>query len=221
MAPSSGTTATLPRVRVKQRRSTASTIFRILLGYGIFIIVAIIIVICLLGFAIYSQARHDETAPADAILVMGTAQYDGRPSPTLQARLDHALQLYHEHYAPVIVLTGGKAPGDVYSEAQAGYDYLLDKGVPDTALIMVPDGRTSYTSLEYASKVLIAHSDRKVLMVSDAFHEFRIKHMASDLGLKPLASPTHTSPIKNGSWLEKRYMIREIGAYIDYVLFKG
>ncbi|HLI50415.1 MAG TPA: YdcF family protein [Thermomicrobiaceae bacterium] len=221
MAPSSGTTATLPRVQIKRRRSTAATIFRVLLGFAVAIVVAIIIIICWLGIAIYSQARHDETAPADAILVMGTAQYDGRPSPVLQARLDHALQLYQEHYAPVIVLTGGKAPGDVYSEAQAGYDYLEAHGVPASALIAVPDGRTSYTSIEAASKVLIAHSDRKVLMVSDAFHEFRIKHMASDLGLKPLASPTHTSPIKNGSWLEKKYMIREIGAYIDYVLFKG
>lgn len=185
------------------------------------IIVAGILSISVLALAIFAQSRHDETAPADAIVVLGTAQWDGRPSTTFQARLDHALELYRDGYAPVVVLTGGVAEGDRYSEADVGRDYLRDQGIPDDALISAPEGQTSVESLRAAEELMAGRSIQSVLLVSDPFHMFRVKRMAEDLGLNPLASPTWTSPIRPDSKLEYRYMGRELVAYLAYVFLKG
>ncbi len=184
-------------------------------------LVAGILSLSVLALAIFAQARHDETAPAEAIVVLGTAQWDGRPSTTFQARLDHALDLYRDGYAPVVVLTGGVAEGDQYSEADVGRDYLRDQGVPDDALVSAPEGQTSVQSLRAAYDLMAGRSIQKVLLVSDPFHMFRVKRMAEDLGLKPLASPTWTSPIRPDSQLEYRYMGRELAAYLAYVFLKG
>lgn len=185
------------------------------------IVVAGVLSLTLLALAIFAQARQDETAPADAIVVLGTAQWDGRPSTTFQARLDHALDLYRDGYAPVVVLTGGVAEGDRYSEADVGRNYLREQGVPDDALISAPEGQTSVESLRAAYNLMAGRSIQTVLLVSDPFHMFRVKRMAEDLGLKPLASPTWTSPIRPDSELEYRYMGRELVAYLAYVFLKG
>ena len=185
------------------------------------ILVAGVLSIVLLALAIFAQSRHDETAPSDAIVVLGTAQWDGRPSTTFQARLDHALDLYRDSYAPVVVLTGGVAVGDRYSEADVGRNYLRDRGVPDDAMISASEGQTSVESLRAAHGLMAGRSIHTVLLVSDPFHMFRVKRMAEDLGLKPLASPTWTSPIRPDSELEYRYMGRELVAYLAYVFLNG
>ncbi|MBX6341001.1 MAG: YdcF family protein [Thermomicrobiaceae bacterium] len=204
----------------RRRRSPLRSLLRVVAFAVVATIALAALALGLLALAIYWDARHDETAPADAIIVLGTAQWNGRPSTTLRARLDHALELYRQGYAPLIVLTGGVGTGDTYSEAEVGRDYLREQGVPDTALLAVPAGRTSYQSLAEARNALAARAMRRVLLVSDPFHMFRVKRMASDLGLSPLASPTQTSPIRKGSELEYRYMARELAAYLAYIFVR-
>jgi uncharacterized SAM-binding protein YcdF (DUF218 family) len=188
-------------------------VFSVLAVFGGFIALGII------GLAVINQARQDEAAPADAIVVLGTAQWDGRPSTTFRARLDHAHGLYQQGYAGLIVLTGGIAPGDVYSEADVGYTYLRDQGVPTEHLLSVPVGLNSRESLEAAAAQLSARGQQSVILVSDAFHMFRVKQIAEDLGLSALGSPTTTSPIRPGSPAEQHYVVREVFAYVNYLFF--
>jgi uncharacterized SAM-binding protein YcdF (DUF218 family) len=169
----------------------------------------------LLVVAILHQARVDERAPADAIVVLGAAQWNGRPSTDLKARLDHAYDLYHDGYAPMIVLTGGTGPGDIYSESSVSRDYLASRGVPENAMRMV-GGLSTWQNLQEARSSEL-REDERVLLVSDPFHMFRVKRMAQDLGLVALTSPTNTSPIRPNSSLEYRYVARETLAYLAYL----
>lgn len=169
----------------------------------------------ILVFSIMHQARLDERAPADVIVVLGTAQWNGRPSPDLQARLDHAYDLYHEGYAPMIVLTGGTGPGDTYSESGVSKTYLEGRGVPASAMRTV-GGLTTWQNLQEARATQLRDNE-KVLLVSDPFHMFRVKRMAEDLGLIAFTSPTQTSPIRPNTPLEYRYVVRECFAYLAYL----
>jgi uncharacterized SAM-binding protein YcdF (DUF218 family) len=182
-------------------------------------IVLVGITLGLIALAIINQARQDEAAPAEAIMVLGTAQWDGRPSTTFRARLDHAHDLYRQGYADLVVLTGGTAPGDVYSEAEVGASYLRSLGVPDEHLLSVPVGLNTRESIEAAAAELRTREREHVIMVSDAFHMFRVKQMASNEGLDPLGSPTTTSPIRQGSPAEQHYVVREVFAYVNYLVF--
>lgn len=155
-----------------------------------------------LGFTAYQvhqAAGLDQAAPAQAIVVMGAAQYDGTPSPDLAARLDHAYDLWHRGYSALLVVLGGRQPGDVFTEAQAAQGYLESKGVPDADVIAVGEGNDSWQSLSAAAPVLVHRGAHRVILVSDPFHSDRIRSMASRLGLNPLVSPTRTSPIKGTS----------------------
>jgi uncharacterized SAM-binding protein YcdF (DUF218 family) len=140
------------------------------------------------------SARQDQREQVDAIVVLGAAQYDGTPSPALQGRLDHALELYEAGLAPQIVLTGSKQPEDRFTEAFAGYRYLTQQGVPDEALTIVDDGASTYESLAAASRVLRDQGDERVLLVSDSYHNRRLKGIASELGLDAFVAPTAGSP---------------------------
>lgn len=169
-----------------------------------------------LGAIVY-WSRSSSTGMADAIVVLGAAQYAGRPSPVLRARLDHALELWHAGRAPRIVLTGGRRPGDQISEAAAGKRYLVRRGVPTQAILLEPAGRTSLQSIQGASTLLselsefhdsLATANPRVLLVSDPFHMLRLDLLARLHGLIPMPSPTRTSPISaNKAVLE--YMLRE------------
>lgn len=152
-------------------------------------------------------------------MVLGTAQWDGQPSTTFRARLDHAHSLYEQGYAQFIVLTGGVAPGDVYSEADVGHSYLQNRGVPPENLLSVPIGLNSRESLEAAAEQLIARDQRSVILVSDPFHMFRVKQIAGNLDLSAKGSPTTTSPIRPGTPAEQHYVIREVFAYVNYLFF--
>ena len=148
------------------------------------------------GYQVHQEAGLDQAAPAQAIVVLGAAQYDGTPSPDLAARLSHAFDLWRRRYSTLVVVTGGRQPGDVFTEAQAAQGYLESKGVPDSEVVAVGQGSDSWQSLSAVSRVLAGRGAHRVILVSDPFHSDRIRSMASRLGLDPLVSPTRTSPIR-------------------------
>jgi uncharacterized SAM-binding protein YcdF (DUF218 family) len=138
---------------------------------------------------VYRSSQNDGATSADAIIVLGAAQYNGRPSPVLQQRLDHALELYEAQLAPTIVLTGGRQAGDLYTEATAGYMYLRQHGVPDEALLKEVDGTSTWESLSASARFLIARDKTKVVLVTDGYHAMRVGAIADDLGLDASVSP--------------------------------
>ncbi|MCZ7569689.1 MAG: YdcF family protein [Ardenticatenaceae bacterium] len=172
----------------------------------------------LMVLLIYRQATRDEAAPADAIVVLGTSQWNGRPSPVLRARLDHALALYQAGLAPRIITTGGHGGDPRFSEASVGRRYLIDRGVPPAAIAMEETGRNSWESLVAAEALLRPLGARQVLLVSDPFHMRRLKVMAARLGLEPLGSPTRTSPISHRHLVEFAYVLREVVSLTHYRL---
>jgi uncharacterized SAM-binding protein YcdF (DUF218 family) len=140
------------------------------------------------AFQVWRAARQDQAAPADAIVVLGAAQYDGRPSPVYRARLDHAADLYALDLAPVVVVTGGRRPGDRFTEAAAGAGYLAAHGVPEEAIVLESGGSDSWTSLQAAARVL--GDRREVLLVSSPYHALRTRHIAAEVGLDGRSSPS-------------------------------
>jgi uncharacterized SAM-binding protein YcdF (DUF218 family) len=154
-------------------------------------------------------SQQDQRRPADAIVVLGAAQYNGRPSPVLRARLDHALQLYREGLAPRIVVTGGVGRGDTTSEATAARNYLLHRKVPARAVIAQPQGRSTQASMTAVAGWLEAAHLRRVILVSDPFHMFRLRLEARRTGLEAYTSPTESSPISDNPVLELRYLAAE------------
>jgi uncharacterized SAM-binding protein YcdF (DUF218 family) len=156
---------------------------------------------------VWWASRRDDARPAQAIVVLGAAQYNGRPSPVLRARLDHALDLWRRQLAPFLVVTGGRQPGDNFTEATASADYLIAAGVPDADILREVSGRTTWESLAAASRFLRQRGITKVLLVSDPFHSERLVAIASELKLTGYASPTRTSPIRG--WSAVPYFGRE------------
>jgi uncharacterized SAM-binding protein YcdF (DUF218 family) len=171
-------------------------------------IVAVVVTYYLVTFVqVWLASRRDQARPAQAIVVLGAAQYDGRPSEVLRARLDHAVELYRDDLAPVIVVTGGRQPGDRFTEATAAADYLHTKGVPDRDIKREVTGRSSWQSLAAAANFLRAEGIDQVLLVSDPFHSLRLTSMAGELDLDGRSSPTRTSPIHG--FTELRFIARE------------
>lgn len=166
--------------------------------------------------AIYWQARTDQTQTVDAIVVLGTAQYNGRPSPVLKARLDRALSVYNAGAAPLVIVTGGRQPGDAFTEAEAGRNYLIEHGVPEDAILMENQGTDSWESMSGVATMLKAQGLKRVLIVSDGFHLFRLKLMARDLGLDAYASAATDSPIQGSQ--EFSYVLREAAGVTLHLL---
>jgi uncharacterized SAM-binding protein YcdF (DUF218 family) len=160
------------------------------------VIVAAIAYVAFSFAQVLYAARLVQDRRVQAIIVLGAAQYNGVPSPDLASRLSHALVLWRRHLAPLIVVTGGKEPGDVYTEATAGATYLAARGVPQADIVRVVQGRDTWQSFTAVEAVLDARHITRVLLVSDPFHDERIRLMASAVGLTPFVSPTHTSPIR-------------------------
>lgn len=152
-------------------------------------------------YQVHDTGQGDEARPVDAIVVMGAAQYDGRPSPQLAARLDHALALWQQGLADVVVVTGGRLPGDRFTEAEASAAYLVERGVPESAILLENESRNSYDAIAGVAALLDAQGRRSVLLVSDPFHSLRIELTARELGLEAYVSPTRTSPVQGRSAL--------------------
>ena len=153
--------------------------------------------------------RRDEARPATAIVVLGAAQYVGRPSPVLRARLDHAIALWRAGLAPRMIFTGGRGDGDTTSEAAVSRRYALRRGVPDSAIVLENTGRTTRESLQGVAAIMNGQPHRDVILVSDPFHMLRLSILARRLGLNPLTSPTRTSPISQSRDQTWRYVVNE------------
>ncbi len=200
------------------RRSLWGETWRWVIAFAIFAALAAAAFGSVVLFAIQRQARLDQAGPADAIVVLGTAQWNGYPGPVLQARLDHALDLYWQGLAPYIIVTGGRMQGDQYTEAEAARTYLIDRGVPSDVILMESEGRDSWESMQSVSAMARDVGLSRVLLVSDGFHLFRLKLMAHDLGLDAIASPAVNSPIVPGGPGERAYMVREAGGVVEHLL---
>jgi uncharacterized SAM-binding protein YcdF (DUF218 family) len=174
-------------------------------------IVSLLLTALLVYFAVcvvqvWLTSRQYDPHTADAIMVMGAAQYNGVPSPDLAARLNEALKLFDNKDAGLIMLTGGKEKGDVYTESEAGTAYLHARGVPLSDILQV-GGNTTYQNVAEAAPQLLARHATTVLVTTDPFHEDRSMAISSSLGLTPSPTPTQTSPIKG--WSTVPYFLKE------------
>jgi uncharacterized SAM-binding protein YcdF (DUF218 family) len=169
---------------------------------------------------VWRAAHHDDASDTDhagAIVVLGAAQYDGRPSPVLKGRLDHAALLWEQGRADLVVTLGGKQPGDRTTEAEAGRRYLIGEGVPGDAVVAIPVGSTTLESLRAAATYLLDHGISTAFLVSDPWHNARIEAMAADLGVTGYASATWTSGATTEESRGRGY-VRETFAYLYYQL---
>ena len=146
-------------------------------------------------FQVWSTGRSHHGGQVDAIVVMGAAQYDGRPSPQLQARLDHVIELWNEGVAPTIIVTGGNQPGDRFTEAESSTNYLVKNGVPESVIIGEDSGRSSWESLQLVADLARDRGIGTIVLVSDPYHSLRIRLMAEELGFRAYTSSTSTSPV--------------------------
>ena len=160
---------------------------------------------------IWQVGQLDGRRHVDAIVVLGAAQYNGRPSGALAARLDHAIELYKEGEGPYLITTGGKLPGDNYTEAQTGFNYATKRGVPASAILMENTGSTTLESLRNVRAIFDAHGFRTALFVSDRSHMLRVLRLAQDLGIEAWSSPTDTSPDDIDESLVYKSMLHEMG----------
>lgn len=149
-------------------------------------------------YQVWTTGLSDHRRPTEVIVVLGAAQYDGRPSPQLAARLDHAAQLYADELAPLVFVTGGNQPGDRYTEAKASQLYLLALGVPESAILMEDTGSSTWESLVNVRDALAELGLSDVILVSDPYHSLRSKLMGEELGLIAHSSATRTSPVDGG-----------------------
>jgi uncharacterized SAM-binding protein YcdF (DUF218 family) len=159
--------------------------------------------------AVIVWGSRDRAKTSDAIVVLGAAQYWGKPSPVLRARLDHAVGLWRRRLAPRLVLTGGVGVGDTTSEAAVSRKYVIGEGIPDSAILLETSGRTTRESLRSVAAMLQSRGQRRVILVSDPFHMLRLDILARRFGLAPYTSPTRTSPISANTGETWRYYINE------------
>ena len=173
--------------------------------------IAIVLVLAwIVSMALVERAgRRDEAQAADAIVVLGAAQYVGRPSPVLRARVDHAVSLWKRGLAPTLILTGGTGVGDTTSEAAVARKYAMSKGVPDRAIVLEFRGRTTSESMRAVARIMEDREQESVILVSDPFHMLRLSILARRYGLDPYTSPTRTSPITSNREERWKYMVSE------------
>lgn len=187
---------------------------RLLVG-GLVMLLAVVGVTAL---RVWQVARVDDQRPVDAVVVLGAAQYNGEPSAVLAARLKHAEALYRDGVAPRIVTVGGGQSGDRYTEAEASRDWLIEQGVPRSAVEAVPEGADTLGSLQAVAATAQEQGWESALLVSDPWHSLRARTMARDAGLESWTSPTRSGPIVQTRETQFRYIYRETGALLFYEL---
>ena len=179
-------------------------------------VLAVVLLIASTSLGIWWTARQDSRPASDAIVVLGSAQYNGVPSSIFEARLEHALDLWSEGDAPVIVTVGGRAEGDEFSEAEAGREYLAAAGVPDDDLLAVEEGVDTLESMRAVSAQFTDRGWATALLVTDPWHAMRAERMAEDAGLDASSSPTRQGPAVQTRTTQFRYILRETAAYLLY-----
>jgi uncharacterized SAM-binding protein YcdF (DUF218 family) len=183
----------------------------------------VLVVLLVLGgtaFRVWQYARGDDRTHADVIVVLGAAQYNGTPSAIFEARLAKAKELYNEGVAKTIITSGGKKTKDNFTEAAAGAQWLQRAGVPASATIPVGLGSDTLRSLRAVSDEAAKHGWHTAVLVSDPWHSLRATKMADDVGLEAWSSPTHHGPIVQTRETQFRYIYRETGALLFYLLTK-
>lgn len=172
-------------------------------------LITVIIAWLVSAVSVLLWGARDRARASDAIVVLGAAQYVGRPSPVLRARLDHALDLWQRGLAPRLIFTGGTGVGDTTSEAAVSRNYALKHGVPDTAILMENEGRTTRESLAAVSAIMHARQMRTAILVSDPFHMLRLRILSTQYGVDAYTSPTKTSPISANKAQAFAYVLSE------------
>jgi uncharacterized SAM-binding protein YcdF (DUF218 family) len=174
------------------------------------IVTAILITIAYVSLRIERQSTQDEAQPADIILVLGAAEYRGRPSPVLKARLDHALDLYARSLAPRILTTGGAGGDPIYTEGGVGRSYLMSRGVPSEAIVVESEAESTVESTAMAGEIMRRMGLHSVIVVSDGYHIYRVKKMLQFRGLNVYGSPRkeHTPDRLQERW---NYVKQAIG----------
>jgi uncharacterized SAM-binding protein YcdF (DUF218 family) len=173
-----------------------------------------------IGFQVWSQSHKDENHSADAIVVLGAAQYDGDPSPIFQARLDQAAYLYDEGFSPVVIVTGGKQAGDRFTESEAGANYLVSQGIPNDAILNENQGRTTLESLRGVREMAVGRGIDSVLLVSDPMHSERLKRIAIDLDFdEAYTSPASYISLNRSRATKAKELVHEVASIVSYELF--
>jgi uncharacterized SAM-binding protein YcdF (DUF218 family) len=173
------------------------------------------------AYRVWDQGNRDERPPVDAIVVMGAAQYDGRPSPVFAARLDHAIELFHEGIASRLIVTGGKQEGDRTTEAASARIYAVQHDVPDEAILTEDQSRTTLQSIRGVAAVMRDQGLESAVFVSDPSHMLRVLRMASDEGITAFGSPTRTSPQERDPIRRLDAIVHELGALAFYFVSGG
>jgi uncharacterized SAM-binding protein YcdF (DUF218 family) len=185
--------------------------------WSVCVLLAVACYVALIYVVIVRQSNRSETRTADAIVVFGAAQYDGRPSPVYKARLDHAAQLYHRGLAPIVITTGGSGEDPRYSEGVVGREYLKTLGIPDSQLIAETQSPDTAESARRVSTIMRVNGMHDCLAVSDAYHLFRVKHMLAREGVMAYASPRPNSKPQT-FWKRQEAVFHEIASYTIWVL---
>lgn len=173
------------------------------------------------AFRVWQVARVDDLSPADSIMVLGAAQYNGVPSPVYEARLERALRLYRAGVAPVVFTVGGKQEGDLHTEAEAGRRFLVDNGVPELSVIAIEEGEDTLRSVEAVSRAMTARGLRSSVIVSDPTHSLRARRMARDAGIDAWTAPVRHGPAVRTRSTQFHGIVRETGALIWYELTRS
>ncbi len=197
---------------------TGFRLLRFLVRAMVLVIAVLVVYLVVTGVQVWLTSRQYLPRPSDAIVVMGSAQYNGIPSPDLAARLDEAELLWKQRWARTIMVTGYTQPGDLFTEAEASARYLEDAGIPASD-ILEAGGIDSWENLSGAAPELLARGDKTVLMVTDPFHEDRSMAIATTVGLIPTPTPTQTSPIRGTAtvpYFAKEALAVGLGRIVGY-----
>jgi vancomycin permeability regulator SanA len=191
-------------------------IFKIIKRVIATVLLVVIVLPLYVGGRVWYTANHTEPVKSDAIVVLGAAQFDGVPSPILEARLREAKRIFERDLAPRILTVGSRAPGDRTTEAASGFSWLVDQGVAKKFVDSIPYGRDTFASTRSYVDVMKKLNLKTAIIVTDQYHCLRAVTMASDLGISATCAPTRTGPAStsNSSF---RYLVRETGAYLAYV----
>lgn len=190
----------------------------LLVGWGL---VGGVLLLGYMAIRISAQGERDERRPADAIVVLGAAQFDGTPGGVFEARLRHAVGLYHEGVAPYLIVTGGKLPGDRTTEAAAARAWAIENGVPEDAILSEDKGRNTLESLEAVAQLMRQHDLTSAVFVSDRTHMLRVLRMASDQGVVAWGSPTESSPTDRDDARRRKAMVHELAGLVAYYVGAG
>ncbi|MDI2031715.1 YdcF family protein [Saccharopolyspora sp. TS4A08] len=196
------------------RSRTGRILSRALLGT----LLVVVLVIGGTAIRVWQVARADDRQPVDIVVVLGAAQYHGKPSDILEARLEQALGLYEDGLTDYIVTVGGRKAGDTYTEAQAGKNWLVENGVPRDKIVDVDVGSDTLGSMQAVTDLAEQRRWDTALIVSDPWHSLRARTMATDMGLESWASPARSGPVVQTREIQMKYIVRETGALLYYRL---